>query len=70
MAKTNFYIGYRDLSGIILENEIYFNKSIDDIQGMINELRIKYSEYDFLEFETTRDSNEYILYGYIKGRND
>lgn len=67
-AKVNFYSPMRDASGLLLETEIYFNNSVDEVIEQLQEYKEKYSEYDWLALEN--DPNGYCLVGYVRGRRE
>ena len=64
---ANFYSPMRDASGLLLETDIYFNDTTDNIIEKLQAYRLKYPEYDYFRLENT-STEGYCLIGYIKGR--
>lgn len=66
-AKVNFYSTAGDVSGMLLETDIYLNKPVNEVIEQLQEYKRKYPEYDYLELDINSYEG-YCLYGYVKGR--
>lgn len=64
-VKTNFFSTIRNADGLLLENEIFFNNTIDEVIKKLESFKTKYPNYDWLELENDHP-NGYCLVGYIR----